>query len=341
MSWPLSDLAPAGRVPVVLAPMAGVNDVMYRSICVEMGADLTFTEMVSSKALSFANEKTRRLLDTAPNELHVGVQLFGHEPDTMAREAAWVEDSLGEKLVCIDVNMGCPARKIIKKGDGSALLNTPDVAQQIVRQIKSQVSCPVTVKFRKGFAAGEDVACDFAKRMEDAGADWMTVHGRTTAQMYSGDADWDVLGRVKRSVSVPVIGNGDIKRGEDARAMVDATGVDGVMIARGAQGNPWIFPEAAAALAGEPAPAEPTDEERVAMARRHASMLDGYMGNTIVYMRKHVMWYLRGVPGVREARGALNSCVTMDDFNRVLDKILVDAADVRAREAAYRAAPGR
>lgn len=328
MSWLRSLLLPQGGrdVPVLLAPMAGVNDIAFRSLCLECGADLTYTEMVSSKALSFANEKTRHLLDRADNERVVAVQLFGHEPETMAREAAWIEEQMGDALAYIDINMGCPARKIVKKGDGCALMTTPDVARSIVERVSHAVACPVTVKFRKGYRADEDIAADFARMMEQAGAAAVAVHGRTAAQFYSGQADWDVVARVKKAVGVPVIGNGDVRRGIDAVALVERTGCDAVMVGRAAQGNPWIFEQAKAALAGEPQPALPAVERRVDMARRHAAMLSERMGNHIVYMRKHVMWYLHGIPGAARARGELNACVTLDDFSAVLDRLLEDAA---------------
>lgn len=322
-------------VPVLLAPMAGVNDLAFRQLCVECGVDLTYTEMVSSKALSFANEKTRHLLDRAPNEKRVAVQLFGHEPQTMAREAAWVEEQMGDALAYIDINMGCPARKIVKKGDGSALLTTPDTACDIVRQVSAAVEHPVTVKFRKGYHEGEDVAVEFARRVEDAGAAAVAVHGRTAAQFYSGTADWDVVARVKQAVAIPVIGNGDVRSGSDAVALVERTGCDAVMVGRAAQGDPWLFARVKAALQGGEEPALPTVEERVAMAHRHAEILSQRIGNNLVYMRKHVMWYLHGIPGAARARGELNGCVTLADFDRVLESLLEDRARIEAQEAEY------
>lgn len=253
----------------------------------------------------------------------------------MAREAAWVEREMGDALAYIDINMGCPARKIVKKGDGSALMTTPDVAAEIVRQVSAAVEHPVTVKFRKGYAEGEDVAVEFAQRMEDAGAAALAVHGRTAAQFYTGRADWDVIARVKQAVSVPVIGNGDVRCGADAVALVGRTGCDAVMIGRGAQGNPWVFSQVKAALAGLPEPAAPTIAQRAEMAHRHAALLSGRMGNTLVYMRKHVMWYLHGIPGASKARGRLNQCVTLADFDAVLERLLEDAARIEREEAAY------
>ena len=329
-----SAAACAASVPVLLAPMAGVNDLAFRQLCVECGVDLTYTEMVSSKALSFANEKTRHLLDRAPNEARVAVQLFGHEPETMAREAAWVEDAMGDALAYIDINMGCPAPKIAKKGDGSALMKTPEVAREVARQVVEAVQHPVTVKFRKGYRAGEDIAVEFARMMEDAGAAAVAVHGRTAAQFYTGRADWDVIARVKQAVDVPVIGNGDVKSGADAAALVARTRCDAVMIGRGAQGNPWLFAQAKAALRDGEEPVPPTPEQRVAMARRHAMLLSERMGNHLVYMRKHAMWYLRGIPGAARARGALNRCVTLADFDEVFAGVLEEAARIESGEAA-------
>ena len=310
------------HVPVVLAPMAGVNDIAFRSMCLDLGADLTYSEMVSSKALSFANEKTRGLLDRADNEQRIAVQLFGHEPLVMAREAAWVEEQMGDHLAYIDVNMGCPARKIIKKGDGSALMTTPDTAYEIIAQINHAISHPVTVKFRKGFYAQDDIAPEFARRMQDAGAYAVAVHGRTAAQFYSGTADWDVISRVKQAVEVPVIGNGDITSGVRAKEMVEHTGCDAVMVGRGAQGNPWIFSDVRSVLDTGVSLDEPTIVDRVCMARRHTEMMSHRLGNTVVYMRKHAMWYLHGIPGAATARGKISSCVTLDDYDEVFYEIL-------------------
>ena len=307
---------------LLLAPMAGVSDEAFRALCREQGADLAFTEMVSAKGLSYANEKTRHLLALAPGEDQVAVQLFGHEPDTMAAQAAWIEQEMGESLAYLDVNMGCPARKIVSKGDGSALMREPELAASIVRAIRAAVAHPVTVKFRRGWAMGAETAPDFARRMEDAGACAVAVHGRFAEQLYRGSADWDVVARVKEAVDVPVIGNGDVRSGADAVALTARTGCDAVMIARGAEGNPWVFAQAKAALAGVPKPPAPDARERIAMARRHARLLARREGKNIVRMRKHAMWYLAGLPGAAAARAKINACVSVEDFDRVFDELL-------------------
>lgn len=307
---------------LLLAPMAGVSDEAFRALCREQGADLAFTEMVSAKGLSYANEKTRHLLALAPGEDQVAVQLFGHEPDTMAAQAAWIEQEMGESLAYLDVNMGCPARKIVSKGDGSALMREPGLAASIVRAIRAAVAHPVTVKFRRGWAMGAETAPDFARRMEDAGACAVAVHGRFAEQLYRGSADWDVVARVKEAVDVPVIGNGDVRSGADAVALTARTGCDAVMIARGAEGNPWVFAQAKAALAGLPEPPAPDARERIAMARRHARLLARREGKNIVRMRKHAMWYLAGLPGAAAARAKINACVSVEDFDRVFDELL-------------------
>ena len=306
---------------VLLAPLAGVSDLVFRQINREHKADLTYTEMVSAKGLSYANEKTRHLLDLAENEDIVAVQVFGHEPEVIAREAAWIEEQLQDRLAYIDINMGCPARKIVSKGDGSALMKTPELASRIVECASEAINHPVTVKFRRGYNTGDETCVEFAKRMEQAGAAGCAVHGRFAMQMYSGRADWDAIHRVVDAVEIPVIGNGDITSGQDALNMLGETGCAAIMIGRAAQGNPWIFEEVKAAKEGV-AWNPPSATERIQLAKRHAELMSHLPGKPLSRMRKHAMWYVAGLPGASIARGKFNLCNTLDDFNTVFDELL-------------------
>lgn len=299
---------------IILAPMAGVGDEVFRELCREQGAQLTYTEMVSAKALSYANQKTANLLTLSDLEDKVSVQLFGHEPSTMAEQAAWVEDSLGERLFAIDINMGCPARKIAGKGDGSALMRDPELASSIVKALYKTVSCPVTVKFRRGYELDNETALDFGKRMEDSGASAVAIHGRYAQQFYRGKADWNIIKTLKEKLSIPVIGNGDVVDGESALAMLEFTNCDAIMVGRGAQGNPWVFKDIASRLSGGPGYAGPSVREKMELATRHAKMLSERDGRNIVRMRKHAMWYVAGTKDAAATRRKINDAVTFDDF---------------------------
>lgn len=309
---------------LILAPMAGVTDPVFRQLCREQGAALAFTEMVSAKGLSCDNGKTAELLDLGPEEDCVGVQLFGHEPGTMAAEAAWIAERMGAALAVVDINMGCPAKKIVTKGDGASLMRRPDEAAAIVEAVVHAMDgsgIPVTVKFRRGFEEGNETAPEFARRMEQAGAWGMTVHGRYARQMYRGASDDAAVARVVSAVDVPVVGNGDVHSAFRAVELRRATGCAALMIARGAEGNPWIFAQCSAALAGGPIPALPSYAERLEMGKRHARLLELAEGKRIVKMRKHAMWYLKGIPGAAEARRRFNDCVSADDFCAVFDDV--------------------
>lgn len=309
------------RHRLLLAPMAGVSDWAFRSLCLEQGADLTYTEMVSAKGLLRANEKTRRLLVCAPNEKHIVVQLFGHDPNILAVQACALEQEMGERLAYIDINMGCPVHKIVAKGDGAALMKNPKLASEVVSKVCAAIEHPVTVKFRRGWSQDVETAPEFARYMEDAGASAVTVHARFAEQMYRGHADWDVIGRVKQAVSIPVVGNGDIFCAADVCAMLERSGCDAVMIARGARGNPWIFAQAQAALDGKSCPPAPDALARCEMARAHAHLLAWQKDTNMVRMRKHAMCYLAGLPKAAATRAQLNGCVTLEDFDRVFDTV--------------------
>ena len=307
---------------ILLAPMAGVTDIAFRRLCVEQGAELTYSEMVSAKGLSYANEKTRTLLRIDESETQIAVQIFGHEPEVMASQAAWIEDRAGDRLAYLDINCGCPARKIVSKGDGSALMKDPNLAASIVSAIVSAVSCPVTVKFRRGWSLDKETAPEFGRYMEAAGASACAVHGRYSEQLYRGSADWDCIARVKEALSIPVIGNGDVIDAASALALKAQTGCDAIMVGRASRGNPWVFSQIKAALEHKPIPSAPSSTERIEMARTHAHRLGEREGKNIVRMRKHAMWYMAGLPGASTARRALDECVTVQDFDAVFDRLL-------------------
>lgn len=303
---------------VFLAPMAGVTDKAFRILCREMGCGFVYTEMVSSKGLYYNSEKTRFMLDIDDREAPAGVQLFGSDPGIMGEMAAKV--SKDKKVALVDINMGCPAPKIVKNCEGSALMKDLDLASRIIRSVAGNSSVPVTVKFRKGWDDDNINAVEFAVMAQESGAGAVSVHGRTRAQMYEGKADWDIIRKVKESVKIPVIGNGDIVSPEAARRMMDETGCDGILVARGAMGNPWIFKRINHYLQyGELLP-EPTPCEKIDMAVRHIEMAVLFKGEAIGTreMRKHIAWYIKGLKNASPVKVLINSADKKDEMIEIL-----------------------
>ena len=302
---------------VILAPMAGVSDLPFRLLCKEQGAGMVCTEMVSAKAISFHNKNTVALLETSPAEHPVSLQLFGADPDIISEMAAYIEE---RDFDVLDLNMGCPVPKVAGNGEGSALMRNPKLVEQIVSKTARAIKKPVTVKIRKGFTADEVNAVEIARIAEASGAAAVAVHGRTREQYYTGTADWDIICQVKEAVSIPVIGNGDVDSAAKAKQLLAETGCDGVMVGRGARGNPWIFREIRDYLATGQIPPRPSKEEVRDMMLRHTRMEIEYKGEYtgIREMRKHISWYTAGYPNSAKLRGCINEVESYQKLEEML-----------------------
>ena len=309
---------------MTLAPMAGVTDFAFRSICTELGAALTTTEMVSAKALVYGDNKTKSLLYNLSGCRPFAAQIFGHEPEVMAEAAPMAIELSGADM--LDINMGCPVGKIVKSGDGSALMRDPELAARIVEGVVKTAGVPVTVKFRKGFDGGNVNAVEFAKTLEQAGASALAVHGRTRAQMYAGKADWDIIRDVKRAVSIPVIANGDIFSAEDAEHILRYTGCDLAMIGRGIFGDPWLFEQANALIAGQPVPELPPLAERMDLAVRHTRMYAEVFGERLACLeaRHQIPWYLKGVAHAGYYKQQLVRVETLEEIDKLIKGVKRD-----------------
>lgn len=302
--------------PVILAPMAGVTDLPFRVLCREQGCGMVCTEMVSAKAITYKNKNTFLLMETVPQERPVSLQLFGSDSDIMAEAARMIAD---RDFDVLDVNMGCPVPKVVNNGEGSALMKQPELAGRIVRGLVEAIDKPVTVKIRKGFDDDHINAVEMAKIAEANGAAAVAVHGRTREQYYSGKADWEIIAKVKDTVSIPVIGNGDIFTPEDAKNMMEQTNCDGVMIGRGAQGNPWIFHQIKTYLETGMVPEKPPFSEVCRMILRHAKMQIEWKGEKrgMREMRSHAAWYTAGYPHSASLRRAMNTVETYEQLEEL------------------------
>lgn len=308
--------------PVILGPMAGVTDLPFRVLCHEQGAGLVCTEMVSAKAILYKNRNTQALMRTDPTEHPVSLQLFGSDPDSVSEAAAMIEDLPFEIL---DFNMGCPVPKVVNNMEGSALMKDPMRGAAIISAVVRKIRKPVTVKIRKGFNLDSVNAVEVAKRMEDAGVSAIAVHGRTREQYYSGEADWEIIRQVKNAVSIPVIGNGDVDSPRKAEKMMRETGVDGVMIARAARGNPWIFHQVIHYLETGEIISKAAPKEVYDMILRQMDLMVQYKGEYtgIREMRKHISWYTAGFPNSASLRRRINEADTGEEIRELLREILI------------------
>ena len=312
----IGDVQLSGRL--FLAPMAGVTDAAFRLLCRKHGAALCTTEMISSQALMYQDAKTRTLLVQPEGDEPLAVQLFGSDPACMAEAAQKVREICSP--VIIDINMGCPVGKVVKSGDGSALMRTPELARDIIEAVVKATPLPVTVKFRKGFDSGSINAVEFGRMCQEAGAAAVAVHGRTRTQMYAGRADWDIIRDVKRSLTIPVLANGDIWTAEDAVRILRHTGADAALIGRGAFGNPWLFEQGNAAIVGEPIPDPPPLPDRLEEALDTLRAAAAFKGEKIAVLeaRKQLCWYLRGVPHAGQYKQDIVALDTLAQAERLI-----------------------
>ena len=308
---------------IILAPMAGVTDLPFRLLCKEQGASLVYTEMVSAKAMHYNDAETLKLTETHPDERPVGVQIFGSEPEIMAEAAERL--SAREDIALIDINMGCPAPKIIKNGEGSTLMKKPELVRQIVREVVKASSKPVTVKIRKGWDENRINAVAIAVICEEEGAKAVTVHGRTREQYYSGKVDLNIIKEVKKALTIPVIGNGDIKVPEDAKKMLDISGCNAIMVARGAQGNPWIFKNIGDYLENGVYNYKPDNKSILETILRHYSLMEKTKGErtAVLEMRKHIGWYLHGFYNSARLRADIFKTHNKNEIINLLEKALI------------------
>lgn len=304
----------------ILGPMAGVTDLPFRLLCKEQGAGLVCMEMVSAKGILYNNKNTESLLEIHPEEMPASLQLFGSDPKIVSEMAKRIEE---RPFAILDINMGCPVPKVVKNGEGSALMKNPKLVFELVSAVVKAIEKPVTVKIRKGFDDDHINAVEIAKIIEEAGAAAVAVHGRTREQYYSGKADWDIIRQVKEAVTIPVIGNGDVNSGEKAIAMREQTGCDGIMIARGAQGNPWIFSELLEYERNGTLPPRPSVEEIKKTMLRHARLQLKFKGDFIGMreMRKHVAWYTKGIHGAARFRELINKVETYEELENILTSL--------------------
>lgn len=324
------------ETPVALAPMAGITDLPFRLICKRLGCGFTVSEMVSAKGLLYKNVKTTEMLKIDADERPTAIQLFGSVPEELAEAARMVEASGAD---AIDLNMGCPVPKIVNNGEGSALMNNPKLAHDILAAMVKAVKIPVTVKFRAGWDEEHRNAVEIARAAESAGVAAVTVHGRTRKQFYEGKADWQIIADVKKAVSIPVFGNGDVFSAADGLRMLEQTGCDGIAVGRGADGNPWIFSQLKQALSGDGEIKEVGLDEKLDLAAEHLRMLIDFKGEyiSVKEMRRHISAYLKGMPHAAEFRSRFHKMDTYEQFIELLEEYRCCAADYYAEAKHFKA----